>query len=195
MFGWLKNLFRRLWPVVSEEEREIRKELLFHLDQLTEEYRAQGMSPRRARRAALRRFGKVGYVEQECVAANGIQEVSYKGEGTMMGLLHDLGQDLRYGLRSLRKNPGFAIVAILTLSLGIGATTTIFSVVNGVLLRPLPFPEADQVIAFQQTNPKKGGTLDEISPANFLDWKEQSRSFSHMSFMRPFGLDYYVEGA
>ena len=126
------------------------------------------------------------------------QEETYdnqkRNDGMIPRWLSDLGRDLLYGFRMLRKNPGFTVVAVLTLALGIGASTTIFSVVNGVLLRPLPYPESNRVVAFQQTNPKEGGALDEVSPANFLDWKEQSGSFSHMSLMRPYGLDYYAEG-
>src|SRR5712675_678056 len=90
-------------------------------------------------------------------------------------------QDLRYGGRSLRKSPGFTAVAVLTLALGIGANTAIFSVVNGVLLRPLPFPSADRLVMIREDNPEKEMIGMTASPPNFLDWRAQSRSFTELA--------------
>ena len=91
-------------------------------------------------------------------------------------------QDVRYGVRMLGKNPGFAAVAILTLALGIGANTALFSVVNGVLLNPLPFPEPDQLYALYYKTP----AFDQgsISYLNFLDWQKQNHSFAQLSSFR-----------
>ena len=91
----------------------------------------------------------------------------------------NLSQDIRYGIRTLAKNPGFTIVAVLTLALGIGANTAIFSVVQNVLLRPLPYPEPDQLVEIFNTYPPqvpRGG----LSPGDYADWKQQNQSFSEM---------------
>src|SRR6201987_5766358 len=95
-----------------------------------------------------------------------------------------LGQDIRYGWRALRKNPGFTAIAVLTLALGIGANTAIFSVVNAVLLRPLPFAEPDRLVDIWHTPPQAsfpGIPTFAVSPANFLDWRGRSQAFEGMS--------------
>ena len=193
MLHQLRRWLRRLWPLASEEERAIRRELLFHLDRLTEQFRAQGMSRRQARRAALRRFGQVGHIEQELATVNGIREVQYKGDGTMKGLINDLGQDVRFGLRTLRKSPGFTTVAVLTLALGIGANTAIFSAVNGILLHPFPYKDPDRIVTIWQRNLEQGAerVSPQVSSGDFLDWQERSQSFAAMSLLRPYGFDFH----
>src|SRR5271168_4945238 len=96
----------------------------------------------------------------------------------------NLGQDIRYGWRALRKSPGFTAVGVLVLALGIGANTAIFSVVNAVLLRPLPFDQPDRLVQLYHVPPQTsfpGIPLFTVSPANFLDWRSQSNSFEDMS--------------
>ena len=95
--------------------------------------------------------------------------------------LESLWQDVRYGARLLAKNPGFTLIAIGTLALGIGASTAIFSVVNSVLLRPLPFPEPDRLVRVWEANPKRGYARNVVNPLNFLDWKRAE------SLVRPDG--------
>ncbi len=95
--------------------------------------------------------------------------------------METLWQDLRYGLRVLLTSPGFTVVAVVTLGLGIGANTAIFSVVNGVLLRPLPFPHSDELVVVKDENGKTGETIPSVSPADFFDWKGQSQSFSSLA--------------
>src|SRR5215467_1628265 len=90
-------------------------------------------------------------------------------------------QDLRYGFRNLSRNPGFCAVAILALALGIGPNTAIFTMVNAVLLRPLPLPEPDRVVMIWETNLKRGFDQLPVSAADYLDWKAQSTSFDQMS--------------
>src|SRR5712692_8033477 len=92
-----------------------------------------------------------------------------------------LFQDLRYGLRMLAKNPGFTVVAVITLALGIGANTAIFSVINAVLLKPLSFPNPDRLVQIWETNPQLGFDRDSVSPYNFRDWQSQSGDFAAMA--------------
>ena len=94
----------------------------------------------------------------------------------MTGLL----QDLRYALRQLRKSPGFTLVAVITLALGIGATTAVFSVVDQVLLHPLPYPDSDRLVTVTQTF--EGVSTDDASPANYLDWVAQNEASQDHAF-------------
>ena len=90
-------------------------------------------------------------------------------------------QDIRYALRTLRRAPGFAIIAIITLALGIGANTAIFSIVNAVLIRPLPYQHPDRLVRVLESNPRRGLSVTAVSPANFIDWKQQNTAFSDMA--------------
>src|SRR3974390_1936126 len=97
-----------------------------------------------------------------------------------------LWQDLRHGLRMLVKNPGFTVVAVMTLALGIGANTAIFSIVNGVLLNPLPFHQPDRLVALHESKPNfENGS---ISYPNFLDWRKENHSFSSMALARRYAF-------
>src|SRR3954452_17474734 len=89
-------------------------------------------------------------------------------------------RDIRYGLRMQRKNLGFTVVALVALMLGIASTTVIFSVINSVLLRPLPYPDADRIVTIEQTVRATGAARDAVSPANFLDWQKQNNVFVAM---------------
>jgi len=100
--------------------------------------------------------------------------------------MQDILQDLKYALRQLRRSPGFTSVAVLTLALGIGANTAIFSVVNGILLNPLPFPQSDQLVAIHENKPNfEGGS---VSYPNFRDWQKENRTFSAMAVARPYAF-------
>src|SRR5688500_19841181 len=109
-------------------------------------------------------------------------------------MIKQMLQDIRFALRMLARNPGFAFVVVLTLAVGIGANTAIFSVVNGGLLRALPFPEADRIVTLWENNTVDGLERDDVSPANFLDWRERQQSFEELAFANPFSFDYVADG-
>ena len=108
--------------------------------------------------------------------------------------LEQVLQDVRYGLRTLGKEPGFTAATVLTLTLAIGATTTIFSVVDAVLLQPPPFPDPERLVTLWQTDPENGNRPADVAPANFLDWREQARSFEHVTAIEPWSLDFAGAG-
>jgi predicted permease len=164
------KLFDR-WFRRGRWEREMGDELRFHVEQQTAANIAAGIPSEEARRQALAQFGGAEAVKENC------REQSH-------GFwLETLIADVRYGIRMMVRSPGFTIVAILTLALGIGANTAIFSVVNGVLLNPLPFPQADQLVTLAESKPNF--STGSISFLNFRDWQRGSHTFSSMAISRP----------
>src|SRR4029077_11044576 len=103
--------------------------------------------------------------------------------------METLAKDIRYGLRSLVKRPGFTAVALIALALGIGANTAIFSLVNAVLLRPLPFAEPDRLV-WMWGNIRNGGNRASVSPLDFLDYRKQNKTFEHFAAMLPLPLNF-----
>jgi putative ABC transport system permease protein len=161
----LAGLFRR-----SQVEHGLDEEITFHIEQQIAKNLRAGMTPEEARRAALLRFGGVDQVKEAT------------RDEFRAGALEDFGRDLRYGARVLLRAPGFAIAASLTLGLGIGAATAVFSVVDGVLLKPLPYPQPDRIVRLFQID-ANGRRNSTVSDPNFEDWKNGTRSFRAMAEM------------
>jgi putative ABC transport system permease protein len=160
----LRGLFAR-----RAVERELDDELRFHLDMEIEQLTRSGMRPDEARREAYRRFGGVERFKEEAREARGTR------------WLEDATRDLRFGLRSLARAPGFALTALLTLALGVGSTTAVFSVVRGVLLSPCRSPDSDKLVTVWVTNPRQGIDEDITSWPNFSDWRSGTRTLERVA--------------
>ena len=184
----LRRLFRFPRRSTRQIDREIDDELAFHIDMVATELIAQGVPPHDARARARQQFGNVDRAR----LALRTEEQGLERERRRADLGNELRQDLVFASRQLRRSPAFALVAILTLGLGIGATTAIFSVVDGVLLRPLPYPHADRLVRLFHVDARQS-ERDDATPANFFDWRERNRSFERLAFFQYFGHD--VRGA
>ena len=164
----LRSVFQR-----NVAEADLEEELRFHLQQQIEKYRMAGLTEADALREAKMNLG-VDRLKEECRDAWGVR------------LFETLVHDLWYGWRVLRKSPGFTVAALLTLALGIGANTAIFSVLYGILLRPLPYNDAARLIVLNETTPKVG--LVSVSYPNFGDWQAQNKVFSQMAAVSSVGF-------
>ena len=160
----MRSLFRR-----EELNRDLDDELAFHLAQLSEKNHAAGMDATETRHAAQRQLGNPTSIKEDTRNLRTFPSVE------------NFAHDLRYGSRTLIKTPLFALIAVATLALGIGASTAIFSVVNSVLLRPLPFSQPERLVQVWETEFKTGADRNVVNPINFLDWTERNRSFAGMA--------------
>ncbi len=167
---WRRYL--RFWR--ANVQADVDDEFQFHLQEHVDDLVARGIDPRAARDDALRRFGDIEKLKSTCRELAQEQETRMRRSETL-GVLR---QDATYALRLLRANPGFAAAIVLTLALGIGATTAIFSVVNSVLLRPLPYADADRMVVVWE---RFGEGRGRASAGHFHDWSEQSRVFEATS--------------
>ncbi len=172
--SWLGRLLGK-----RKQEAELEEEVQNHLKMAAQEHVERGETSTEAEQAARREFGNVGLVKETAREMWG------------WGTLDRLMQDLQFGLRMLVKSPGFTVVAILTLALGIGANTALFSVVNGVLFNPLPYPQPEQLVTLHESKPNFDS--GSISFPNFQDWRKQNTTFSMMGIAR--GYSFSLTGA
>jgi predicted permease len=163
----LRSLFRR-----GRVEDELDEELQYHLERQIQEHIAKGLTPDEARYAALRTMGGLEQRKEECRNMR------------RMNLIEDLGRDLRYGLRMLRRSPGFATVAVVTLALGIGVNTGMYSIVHAIMIRPLPAHEPHNLVRVFETNASRGLSTFSASIPNYLSWKQDARSLELAAFIR-----------
>ncbi len=181
--SWITESWNRIRAVGRRGSLEsgLDEEIRFHIDQQTEKNLRAGMSPDEARRQALVMFGGLERVKE-----------STRDE-IRPALLEDSLRDVRHGARVLLAAPGFTTAALVTLALGIGATSAIFSVVRTVMLEPLPYHEPDRIVAIWETN--RGGTSrNVIAPANFVAWRERTRTLEHLGMAGPATLAMVVNG-
>ena len=160
---WVPRLFSR-----SRIERELSEEILGHLNEKIDELVARGVAPEEALRQARREFGNVALVEQQA------------REVWAWRWADDLVSDVRFALRQLRKSPAFVAAAVLTLALGIGANTAVFSVVNAVVLRPLPFPQPGRLMSVSPRSDTGPAGGYEVSYPNFFDLRDENSVFEHL---------------
>jgi len=157
--------------VAEDVDREIRA----HLEMCVEELVREGWEGEEARREAGRRFGNERRVRRQCRAV----EKGHLKKVRRIQMVEGMLQDLRYGARTLLKSPGFTLVAMITLALGIGANATVFSLVNGVLLRPLPYDSPEELVWVAERS--QSGNPNAVTWANFRDWRAESRSFQALA--------------
>src|SRR5438105_1683312 len=147
-------------------EEELEVELAFHLDREIDDRVRQGMSPDEARRTTLRDFGGVERVKDECRDERGTRP------------LEDLVRDLRHGARALRRTPGVTLAAICSLALGIGTNTAVFTLVDGLFLRPLPVPHADRLVRLYTQGAKGRDQYGDFSYPDYVDYRARAKTFS-----------------
>jgi predicted permease len=166
----LRSTLLRLCNLFSKRDHDLHAELHSHLELHIDDYLQQGLSQAEARRLALLKLGGLEQTKEQI------------RDQQSLPLLESLLQDLCFALRLLKKSPAFTSIATLTLALGIGANSALFSIVNAVLLRPLPYPHAEQLITLRESKPNFA--TGSISFPNFLDWRKDNRTFASLAAMR-----------
>src|SRR5580704_14990763 len=166
--NWLPDIFRR-----DKIYGDLAEEMRIHLEERTEQLISEGMSRKEAQQAARRAFGNPTVIEER------------SREVWQLPLVESLGRDLKLVFRRLRKSPGFAATVILTLAIGIGANTAVFSVVNSVLLKPLPYPRSDALVALWLNAPGAEGLATfqsglRLSPSMYFTFRENNRTFESL---------------
>jgi hypothetical protein len=167
----IKRLFAHVSRTRDQVRTDIADEFAFHLDMRTDELVREGLPRDEARRQASQEFGRADAAMGTLAAIGDRLEQRRR----VAGFLGELWQDAGHGLRLLRRSPGFAMVAILTLALGIGANTAIYSVLDAIILRPLPYPEPDRIVMVSET--LENGSQNSVSGGAYLDWRRNQTQF------------------
>jgi predicted permease len=195
MPDWKTRIRKRIAKLnlAAPREAEIVEELAQHAEDRYRELRSGGASDWKARRVTMQEFGARELLSGELRSTErAAAEPVVLGAGGKGRFLSGLRQDVVYGFRTLKKNPGFTAVAMLALALGIGANTAIFSVVNGVLLQPLAYPEPDRLMEIYETS--AAFTASSVAYPNYLDWRSESRSFTDMGAFRSDAFNFTGSG-
>ena len=170
----LPRRLRRFWR--ADARGDVEDEIAFHLEMRARDLTATGLSPAAARAASERDFGDVGAIRAACVT---IDERRHRRE-RRVEYMDDLWHDLRLAVRSVRTAPGFALAAVLCVALGVAVTTTIFSAVHGILIRPLPYPDAERLVAVYAQNVARGYRGSNISYPDYVAWRDESACEVHV---------------
>jgi putative ABC transport system permease protein len=176
MWNQLRSFLRSLF-IRSAVEREFDDEIRDHLDRDIADRIQRGIHAREARRQAIADLGGVDSVREQLRDEHGIS------------VLEDLGRDTRFAARRLSRNPRYAVLIVLTIGLGIGAATAVFSAVDGVLFKPLALNDPDALVTIWQTKPAQGIDRDDFSPGTWLELRERLSSFSHVAAANPYGVN------
>ena len=166
----IRKLLRRarIWAAPRRFERELDEELSFHLEMQTRWHETHGLDHRAARALAMREFGGETRFKE---AVRDVRGVTWA---------HDVARDVRFAVRGYRRSVGYTVTALVTLALGIGITTATFSIIDAVLLRPLPYGDPDRIVTLSSQD-SLGNVIRSVSAPNFYDWRDQSRSFAAMA--------------
>lgn len=162
--NWLRSLIRR-----DTVEHELSDEMRFHIERQVGENLAAGMNPQEARRAAIREFGGIEQIKEEC------------RDTRRVNVLENLLQDIRYGVRMLRKSPSFTFFAVAVLALGIAANSAIFSIADAVLVRPLPYRDSNRLVMVWEDSSAYNFPKDTPAPGNYADWKSRNQVFEDVA--------------
>jgi predicted permease len=181
---WIRQSWLRLRTLGRRRnlDRELEEELAFHVAKSAEKNRDLGLDADEAGYAARRKFGNATSVKER------------SREMWTFPSFEGISRDVQIGLRMLRKNPGFTFVAVLTLALGIGANSAIFSVVDAMLLRPLPYPQPGRLVRIWESSLKLDSPRNVVNPANFMDWRDQTNSFEAMAAIAAGNTNISVDG-
>jgi predicted permease len=184
----------QLWRLGTRNARQVQnevdEELQLYLEARIAELEGEGLSPSKAREEALRLFGDFEGTRRACFESDWRRERHARRKE----IYGEIKRDVVHALRQLRRRPGFALVAILTLGVGIGANTAVFSAADHVLLRPLPYSRPDRAVTLWETELGTDVDRKEVSPGNFLEWRERSTSFEAFAVAEPYGFDITGDG-
>src|SRR5690242_5840048 len=176
--GMMRRIIRRS-DLRDDTAHDVSDELRFHLEMRTQEFIERGMSPEDARRAAAGAFGDLGAIDAELRHAGRLRDRTRARRDRVQEIV----ADIRFALRTLRKNAGFTAATLATLALGIGAATAVFTVVNGVMLRPLPYPDASRLVMVWMSSKQYGEELP-LSSGFYSDVAEDTRSLAQTAAFR-----------